>query len=537
MPDEPSLERAESGDGHSVYYAGRQFYSPDTPIATAKERARRQQLPANSLVLVDSPLLGYGLDELLARISGRSWIIAVERDQKLMALTLSHITPQLLHDQRLQLVRAETPEAVVSFLNQRGIGGVRRVVRVSLSGAGRLYPSFYREVERRVEAAIQEYWQNRATLIRLGNTWIKNLVANLSGPAIAAEAEALDRFNAALLVGAGPSSESLYSLRSPVPANVAVFAVDTALPILEASGLRCDAVVAVEAQWPNILDFVGLTRLPNTAFLDLTGLPSAARFLQNCKRSFFLSRFADCRLVERLEASGVPTIPPLGSVGVIAAYLARQAGFMRVAAVGFDFAYPPGKPHARGAPTHRRHLVRCGRTTPGPNYRIAAGHLHRQGKGDEVVDTDVVLSTYANLMADLAGAFDLFLDCSKTGLPMGTINVTKLDEALSVLSGLSVPSGASRSTPRVWSGTVRPSSPAGHIIADETLRLKRLLEALEGEDKIDAARRALPGGDLDYLTLAYADREDLDPDNASARRRVAISARSVLELWSRAAPD
>ncbi len=535
MPDVPSLREADSGNGHTVVYAGRQFYDRNSPIKAAGERAQRSVIPPDSLVLVDSPLLGYGLDEILAKLTGRAWVLAVEYDQKLMALSLSHIGPGILRDPRIQVVRAESAEAVVSFLDRHGLRGVRRAVRVSLSGSGRLYPAFYRDVQHRVEATIQEYWQNRATLIRLGNTWIKNLIANLPEIDRARSPLDLHPFTAALVVGAGPSSERLYQLHRQVPANVAVFAVDTALPILEAAGIRCDVVVAVEAQWPNMLDFVGLARHPTNAFLDLTGLPATGRHLGDSWREFFLSRFANTRLVDRLQAAGVRTIPALGSVGIVTAYLARESGFRHVATVGFDFAYPPGKPHARGAPTHRRHLTRCCRTAPMPNYRIGAGHIRRPGKRGTSVNTDMVLSSYAGLMAELAGSFEVFLDCSETGLPLGVRTATHIDVALETLA--EVPRDKPHDSPAREApgpGTTEPMHSATEIVAAEALRLRRLVDTLGGQPGTAAAEQTLPGGDLDYVTLAFPDCEDLDPDDTATRRRIEISARYFLDLWTQA---
>jgi len=144
---------------------------------------------------------------------------------------------------------------------------------------------------------------------------------------------------------------------------VRLLAADTALPVLREAGLSPDAAVAVEAQHANLADFAGLRGAPLRLFADLTSLPGAARLFE-FPPCWFLSEFAPVPLFADPAFPPVPRIPPLGSVGVAAAWIAWRLSRGPVVLAGVDFCYPPGRTHARGAPALRGLLARTGRFVP-----------------------------------------------------------------------------------------------------------------------------------------------------------------------------
>jgi len=73
---EHDLPRLLSGDGGlQVKYRGKNLYSAVDPIASAEHKARSVNIPPESIVIVPSPLLGYGLQALVDRLPVSSRVI------------------------------------------------------------------------------------------------------------------------------------------------------------------------------------------------------------------------------------------------------------------------------------------------------------------------------------------------------------------------------------------------------------------------------------------------------------------------------
>lgn len=539
----PILTPAKAA-GYTVAYRGRSFYDPNDPEGQANRMAAALTVRPDTLILVDSPLLGYGLAVLLDTMPAGCRILCVEQDQQLMALSLEHISPTILADDRCDLVRADAPEAVLRFAQEQGLQKCRRLLRVSLSGGSRLNSSFYRSVAEMLEVGIREYWQNRATAMRLGRRWVSNLIDNLGTIARRGGATPASPFSplpsaGALLVGAGPSAEALLELDIEDLKGLSVIAVDTALPLLSRMGIAPDLVVIVESQWANMLDFVGVETKPRGLAIDLTAYPAALRTL-DVPSMPFLSRFAPVALIDRVVRSGVPEVPALGSVGVVAAYHALQAGVRRVAAIGFDFAYSPGKPHARGCPTHRYHLATSRRSHPSPLYRIQPGSIRTAGKDGRPIATDLVLSSYAGLMGELAGRFELFVDAGATGLSIGGARRSSLAEALRLLGDPPSDTAVGRGTamggavPGAGGGNVsagtsgQGSFDTTALVTDEIARLKRAIETLESASPDKKVLEA-----VDYIWTDFAEGDRVEPGSPTVRGRLLSAATYYLSRWER----
>jgi hypothetical protein len=130
-------------------------------------------------------------------------------------------------------------------------------------------------------------------------------------------------------------------------------------------------------------------------------------------------------------------VPPLGSVGVTALYLASRLTEKSVFFTGLDFAYQPGKPHCRGAPSHTELLLRTTRLFPPLWYVFSLNRplIKTEDKNGRQCITDLVLHSYIHEIKSLTSSGgtssgDTFYDIGKNGLDTGATNIQQEDEII-----------------------------------------------------------------------------------------------------------
>ena len=197
----------DTDEGCTIEYKNRLLYSARNPSERPKAAANAADVSGETLVLVPSPLLFYGLEILSTKLSPTCFILCVETDQQLMRVTLDNAPDTYLHGSRIAVLRADGPAGVISYLESLGLWRFRRVKQVILNGGYALDRETYDEIHQAVDLHIRKYWQNRMTLIHLGRLWIRNILCNL-----ARYAEDLDRplpttEKPILVAGAGESLE------------------------------------------------------------------------------------------------------------------------------------------------------------------------------------------------------------------------------------------------------------------------------------------------------------------------------------------
>ncbi|MDR1862282.1 MAG: hypothetical protein LBQ67_00010 [Treponema sp.] len=130
MPPETPQE-LPARRGLSVFYRGKTLLSRIDPAALAERTAG--ELPVNDRVLYfcPSPLYGYGLDVLLARLGKNSAVLCVEEDGQLFDLSLKAMGPLLARASAgpgefrpLVLAKAADPGALCALVRETwGNGG------------------------------------------------------------------------------------------------------------------------------------------------------------------------------------------------------------------------------------------------------------------------------------------------------------------------------------------------------------------------------------------------------------------------------
>lgn len=520
----------ESTDrGHTLIYQNRYLYSKRSPAARPETIAGSASIEPRSLVILPSPLLFYGVDELVSRSPEDCHILCVEIDQKLMAASMKHAEPALLTHDRITYVRTEGIMPLLRTIDDLGDCRFRRVVSLPLSGGYQLNKDLYDALISAAEAHIQRQWQNRATLMHMARLWIKNLFSNLSRysgdlPNLLPRPQ-----KPVLVAGAGDSLECALPLLERFAERLFILAVDTALPTLLSQGIVPDAVLVLEAQVANSYDFLGHGGLQISLICDLTSHPSVLRH-ESFNRSFILTEFAACGLLDRLKASPhAPSIlRPMGSVGVAAVDLALQLSAGAVLLTGLDFSYVPGKPHARGAPSHA--------ITLGTSYRISPTGWYGESQKRPIIQgldvrgnalsSDVVLYSYGMLLAGSLAEQDRVYDLRNGGVPLNIPTIAD-EDALEKLLEKAEAIGASAAS-REGSHAPVDTPAVLDFLSNERNLLMAFLNAFD-RSRSDPAIIQSTLEAVDYIYLDFPDSERSSTLSDDFLVRCAASASSYLE--------
>jgi hypothetical protein len=493
----------------NILAKGRLLYPERGPSRFARRMAEvaldesRRSGPAR-LVLVLSPGLWYGVAELLAGLPADGALLCLETDPELASLSLARMPEALRSDRRVGFVSERNPRAWVEAATR--LGRFRRCLPVRLSGGADLDQQSYRDAAFVLDEDFSAYWRNRASLAAMGRLWVRNIFRNLSRLE-ETEARSLRPISGATIVcGAGPSLETALPLVAQHRDKLFVVAADTAAGPLALAGIVPDLVVCLEAQVWNLRDFLPLDGAEFALLADLSSHPSSFG-IPGSVNSVSIVRIFEGALMDRLRGLGLPALdlPPLGSVGVQALHVASRLGADPLFVAGLDFAFEPGKTHARGSPALLSDLATASRLSPPGSRPLAASFREgvRPAKGEGSL-TDPVLSRYAAQAAEelaFSGArvFDLR---GGFGLPLGA-EVLDLVSANRLLGEL-----PSREP---WRRGERDGGDAAararEFLAAESERLLALERMLRGGSRPDESALLGALAELDYLLWPMPDAE------------------------------
>jgi len=405
----------------------------------------------------------------------------------------------------------------------------RRAMELRLSGGRIFAQAAYDAALAAIEADISMRFRNRLSLVRMGRLWTRNVISNLASMRWE-DVKPLEAASRPVVVcGAGPSLDGALDAIRRSREGITVLACDTAAGALTRAGIIPDAIVCLEAQIWNVADFLPLDGASSTLMVDLSAHPSSFRAVTG-RKSILLSVWAESQFLSRLLAAGLPiaAAPPLGSVGVLALWLARKLGGPLIVA-GLDFEFCQGMTHCSGSPAEIR-----GRLLESRTYRNSGawdasfreGIIHAGG-----AITDPALSMYASLaVAQLTGqeSWDLR---GGFGAPLPSRPLSSLE-----LESLVKENGSSRLSQRLDAcGAGAAVKGYGDCLSPEDCRVK-VAAFLSGElDRTNQVSLALSHGaaddDLrgllaaaDFLYLHFPDPERVLALETDALKRVAVEA-------------
>ncbi|MDR2433075.1 MAG: DUF115 domain-containing protein [Treponema sp.] len=495
-------------------YNAKTLLSGVDPAGRAERTADAIPVTDKTLYFCPSPLYGYGLGRLLARLAEEaphSAVLCVEAEKALYDLSLKNRTPALLANPRLLITDTCESAALCALVRQTwGQRIFRGVQTVRFNGGWQLFPELYETLAEALRREIATDWSNALTLAKLGRRYIRNALRNLAliprSPSIAEIS-----FGGApvLALGAGPSLDPLLdglsrrfaeALKRRRGRPFRIICVDSCLPALRERDVVPDLVVILESQHWNLHDFIGCRGWEVPAAMDLSALPESGNLLSG-ERYLFMTPWTELRLFERLRDAGLlpPAVPPLGSVGLTAVELARRLGRGTVIIGGIDFSFTLDAYHARSTPTHRAKLRRHGRFGGLFNTAAFGGAACRLlSKSGLPVHSDPAMRGYRALFEREFAADPRLFDIAGGGLPLG-LRTLPPEGAFDALAG---GKGGAEETPRAPEAGL--AERLRSFIQGEQNRLAALREILSG-GTADMERLDALIGECDYLWAHFPD--------------------------------
>jgi len=509
------------------------LYSRFSPSDSAERLSLQAPIQENCIYIIPSPLLGYGILSFISKLPASSTAIGLEIDQDIMALTWEYQT-NLIHtcSEKYMCYRVENSRQLFAVFTQIARrGSFRKCCLVPLNAGYRQNKAKYDSLFHTLQHFLKNEWQNRLTLANMAPLWIRNMIENLKFLRMP-DISQFHTEKPVLLCGAGESLEETIPLIRKNRNKVYLLSVDTAVQALIRSDVIPDGIVNLEAQFYNLQDFYSIGKRQIDLFSDITAFPPTLR-PENFNHYIFTSSFEETTLHKRLrEANLLPTeIPPLGSVGVAALYLAGEISSNKIFLTGLDFSYTEGKTHARETPFHDYCRLRENRLTGDVWYSFSINRPSYRAVGKtEGTVTNTILEGYGRQLEDLSRTMnDRVYDLARKGLKL---SIPPMDNS-SFLSFIS--HFESRGIDLNQEGTKCPSEKDLKPFMD---REKFILEKLiKTWDHIDSGSKEVSEilpvlQECDYLFFHFPDRNRLPNTDPAFLFRVIREARILLRKLS-----
>lgn len=501
----------DTGRGHTVFFQGRHLYSRYDPARIPEATVTREHILPETLVLCISPVLGYGLEKLLASLPAGCAVVSVERDQELFKLSCTAI-PQSVHQHPLFTNQCVDICSNLETLIEDLPGfPFRRCVRLDLSAGSALYQDFYTSLTAHVDSLISVYWKNRVTLMQLGRNYFRNFFINLASLPASSPLTPYSVHKAILILASGPSLlDGLHFARKHRD-MLFILAVDTAMPALREAGITPDACIILESQFWIEDSLLGWKNSRIPIFADLTALPRAigatggpvSFFFTHFTRSHTLSRFMHTSFVP-------PTMQRLGSVALTTVSIARKIAesSLPVFFAGLDFSWGNGYTHAQGTSPVVRIQNETNRIMSLALAGIKENARKVSGKNGTPYTTDETLLRYAALCREQAAGMQGVFDIGQSGLSTGYPNLT-LVEADALVASIPFRQDATCTTEPKQPDKINGNDIVAFLKAEQQ-RILEIRSRLTGEhqDRSDAEERTVllsKIAECDYLFLHFPD--------------------------------
>ncbi|MFC2331239.1 MAG: 6-hydroxymethylpterin diphosphokinase MptE-like protein [Treponema sp.] len=401
----------KTAQGFSVKYKGRFLYSKYNPSANILRSISSLNILPGTLILCISPCLCYGIEELAAILPEDCFLAGCERDEELFKIAEEACKNfECCKSGKFVMLKNEElfslPEKINGYYGDNVFkckaGTFRRAVKIDFSAGADFYSDFYADLFAAVTDSIGRFWKNRLTLIKFGKRYSRNFFLNLSQ---STDSYSLPVIRKPILVaGAGESLERTVAELAKnmhLRENFFIISVDAALQSLQEAKIIPDAVICEECQNAISAAFIGCKNLCRYAFLSLSSCfnTSAAAADKSC---FYATLFEDRRFIRSLSEKSLlpPIIPPLGSVGLSAVYIASIIRFsddVPIFITGLDFSYSCGKTHSIGTFQDRIKRSRINRLLYTENFGAAFGYESHKvnGKDGKTAVSTAVLREYS----------------------------------------------------------------------------------------------------------------------------------------------
>lgn len=327
----------------------------------SKERIQRRlhthasRILPRTLVLVISPLDGNELSYLCDYLSKDSLAIGISfsalHETEYQQHPLAQSFPSLTH---IPLLYGSTIEStILQYMNEYYFHNVELIY---YSKEAYEYKTQAANLYEKCQRELAQIWKNHATASFLGMRWIKNIIHNsmasnyIYGIPIS-HLSPPRKNHIAIVIGAGPSLDrKTLEFIKYYQDTCTIFAADTALPTLQYYGIIPHYCVLLEGQYYNMKDLIPIPHPKIVAIGDICCYPPSLRAFSTT--ASLSSQFSPISFFSQYGPLLPPPIPPVGSVGVLALFLALQYNPTHILLAGLDFSYYKGKSHSVHSPAY-----------------------------------------------------------------------------------------------------------------------------------------------------------------------------------------
>lgn len=357
-----SIEESKSGGSTVIITRGGKDYplhSRIDPVREGEKNAPELAPGKYDLLIVLGCGLGYHLNALRDAASYKN-IMIIDIIPGLVKILAGIETQKFLtSDSNIKFITGEDPRVVEERLS--GIIDLEKIKGVQVvehPGSFRLFPEYYDEVKAGVRRLIDKKSGDRATVKAFGSIFLRNAVNNFSNFSSLSPVRALTgRFRgwSALIVSSAPSVEKYIAGIKNYSSCFAVIAVDSALPMLRAQGIRPDFVVSIDPQQRIGEHFLGHE---GTGVSHIFSIVSPPSIVEKYGGFISLNSHPVSQVIDEFYPGAVGSIDSgTGSVAGDALCFALLAGFDNIAMAGFDFSFSGNRIYARGTSYQRRYSL------------------------------------------------------------------------------------------------------------------------------------------------------------------------------------
>lgn len=427
----------QTSQGFSVSYNNQLLYSKYNPSKVIVQTINNLQILPGTIFLCISPVLGYGLEELLSKLPENCIVFFIEADSALMDFAKSSINFEK-YQQKIHFVMPDDLRKLPLIIYDLARSGkYKRVTRIDFSAGVKFFAGFYDELSSACTNSIMTYWKNRVTLTKFGRRYSYNFFSNLS---ILSQTVPISNYfqkisKPVIIFGAGQSIDSFLQKTNIILDDFFIICVDTALQPLLTRNIIPDAVFIEEAQSVILKAFIGFTNdLKTQIFAGLSSIPYLKNIVSPSKISFFTTEFTKAEFLSRFSKFSFlpPVNNPFGSVGLTAVHYAlkfRTDDSVPVFISGLDFSYAKGFTHAKNTLAYTTRILNHNRLNCIENFHacFSQNSIKITDKKGQTFYTSIVLQSYADLFISLFGDTKNVFDVGECGINLNLPCINDLE--------------------------------------------------------------------------------------------------------------
>lgn len=411
--DKPCL--VQTSQGFSLSYKGKLLYSKYSPSKAILQTIQRVQIQEETIIFCYSPVLEYGLNELMEKLPKNCIVIGIELDSQLYSFSLEN--NNFLKNNKYKnffYINKNQALDLPQILSKKGKlfnkdylykpYNFRRIININISAAVQFYQEEYEKIHNYSTQALMTYWANRVTLVKFGRKYSINLFRNLKNLSLTTPASNFfGKITKAIIVfGAGESVDEGIKFIKNDRDKYFIICVDTSLKSFIDNNICPDLCFLEEAQNIILKSFIG-TKNKCHIFAAFTSVNQISQYYQKENISYFASEYIDANFINKLKSQGLlsPVNPPFGSVGLTAFYYAslfRKDYNTPIFFYGLDFSYSTGKTHCKSSLAHYQRLIANNKITSIENFQSAFNqYTYPLKESKRKLWTSPVLKKYADL--------------------------------------------------------------------------------------------------------------------------------------------